>query len=56
VLAMNDAGLDNCDDSAAPGGLWSLLDIMKRFNAAFFMGRIYIFGGSSVHGLWIENF
>jgi hypothetical protein len=54
--SMSTAGLENCDDSAAPGRLWSLLDIMKRFNAAFFMGRMNIFGGSRVQGLWTSNF
>ena len=52
---MSIAGLENCDDSAAPGRLWSLWDIMKRFNAAFFMGRMNIFGGARVQGL-CKNF
>jgi hypothetical protein len=34
---MSIAWLENCDDSAAPGRLWSLWDIMKPFNAALFM-------------------
>jgi hypothetical protein len=41
---MNIAGLENRDDSVAPGRLRSLLDIMKRFSVAQFL-QISAMGG-----------
>jgi hypothetical protein len=53
---MNATWLEDRDDSAAPGRMRSLWDIMKPFHAELLMAHMNSLGGSWIHSLWSKSY